>query len=324
MLIACIAGRVADAAEGKAKAKVAKPVPLMQAIPLPEEQISFQRDGVEIARYYYGHDLNRPFIYPLIGPSGRSLTRMGHPRDPETHSHHNSVWISHRDVNGLNFWEDRGKVRIVHKRVLSFEDGPEEASVRTENAWVNESGKTVLKELRRVAVREVSEGGGARRSGRPTGEWMLVIDLEMTAAEAVTFGKTPFGLIGVRMAKTIGVNDGGGTIRNSEGGIDEVGCFWKPAKWVDYSGPITAKAEEGITLMDHPGNPGHPAVFHVRNDGWMGACLTEKEARTVQPNEVLRLRYGLYVHAGVPDVKAIDQVWESFRKLELAPALKGK
>jgi len=27
---------------------------------------------------------------------------------------------------------------------------------------------------------------------------------------AVTLGKTPFGIIGVRMAKTIGINDGGG------------------------------------------------------------------------------------------------------------------
>src|SRR5436305_647127 len=90
-----------------------KAVPVMQAIPLPHKEVSFQRDGVEIARYVFGHDLNRPFVFPVIGPSGRSLTRMGHPHDPETHSHHNSVWISHRDINGFNFWEDRGKARIV-------------------------------------------------------------------------------------------------------------------------------------------------------------------------------------------------------------------
>src|SRR3989442_12790053 len=100
-----------------------KPVPVMQAIPLAHDEVSFQRDGVEIARYVFGHDLNRPFVFPVIGPSGRSLTRMGHPHDPETHSHHNSVWISHRDVNGLNFWEDRGKARIVHKRIERLDDG---------------------------------------------------------------------------------------------------------------------------------------------------------------------------------------------------------
>src|ERR1051325_1669482 len=76
------------------------PPPEMQALPLPNHEISFQRNGTEIARYYFGPDLRRPFVFPIIGPSGRSLTRMGHPRDPESHSHHNSVWISHPDVNG--------------------------------------------------------------------------------------------------------------------------------------------------------------------------------------------------------------------------------
>ena len=69
-----------------------KPVPRLQVIPQPYGQVSFQRDGVEITRYHFGADLERPFLFPVVGPSGRSLTRMGHPRDPETHSHHNSVW----------------------------------------------------------------------------------------------------------------------------------------------------------------------------------------------------------------------------------------
>jgi hypothetical protein len=83
-----------------------KPVPLMQAIPQAHEQVTFERNALEIARYHYGADLKRPFVFPLIGPAGRSVTRMGHPRDPQTHSHHNSVWISHESVNGANFWGD--------------------------------------------------------------------------------------------------------------------------------------------------------------------------------------------------------------------------
>src|SRR5215213_9532272 len=82
------------------------PVPRMQAIPQPHEEVSFQREGVEIARMHGARDLQRPFVFPLVGPSGRSLTRMGHPHDPVTHSHHNSVWFAHQSLNGLNFWED--------------------------------------------------------------------------------------------------------------------------------------------------------------------------------------------------------------------------
>ena len=119
------------------------------------------------------------------------------------------------------------------------------------------------------------------------------------------------------MAKTIGVNDGGGTIRNSEGGIDEAGVLWKAAKWVDYSGPITSTATEGITLMDHPRNPNHPTVFHVRNDGWMGASLTFNGPRTIKAGEPLRLRYALYVHAGMPALKELEKRWNEFSASQL-------
>src|SRR5260221_8028425 len=84
----------------------AKRVPRMQVLRLPEDQASVECDGREITRYYFAKDLYRPFLYPLVGPSGKSLTRMGHPRDPNTHSHHNSVWVSHHDVNGVGFWND--------------------------------------------------------------------------------------------------------------------------------------------------------------------------------------------------------------------------
>jgi hypothetical protein len=99
-----------------------KAVPRMQVIPMPYHQASFRRDGVEITRYHFGQELHRPFLFPVIGPSGQSLTRMGHPRDPESHSHHNSVWISHNDVAGTNFWSDAGDGKIRHKRIIKYED----------------------------------------------------------------------------------------------------------------------------------------------------------------------------------------------------------
>lgn len=288
-------------------------VPLMQAVPQPYDQISFQRDGEEIARYYFGADLHRPFVFPIIGPSGRSLTRIGHPHDPVGHSHHNSVWITHNDVNGQSFWTDRKSGTIVHQRIEELNDSNNEAAVTALNHWVGTNGEVMIIETRRTSVVPL-----------PKKEWMLLLDLRLEAkGKDVVLGKTPFGPIGVRMAKTIGVNDGGGTIRNSEGGVNEKEVFWKPAKWVDYSGPITSKAEEGITLLDHPINPGHPSVFHVRNDGWMGASLTFSNALTIPVGKPLRLRYGLYVHGGVPSLKKLDDRWNEFSALPL-PDLEPK
>ena len=36
----------------------AKPIPLVQALPLPYEQVSFQREGAEGARLHFGPTLN--------------------------------------------------------------------------------------------------------------------------------------------------------------------------------------------------------------------------------------------------------------------------
>lgn len=289
----------------------AKPVPRMQAIPLPHDQVSFERDGVEIARYHFDPTDERPFVFPVIGPSGKSLTRMGHPHDPVGHSHHNSVWITHNDVNGTVFWSDKGDGKIIHQRIERLDDGDEECGVLTVNHWIGKEGKVLLEERRRTAARPL-----------PNKEWFLLLDLELTAKGApVTFGKSAFGLVGVRMAKTIGINDGGGTIRNSAGNVDEQGdngCFWKRAKWCDYSGPITPKANEGITLMDHPSNANHPTHFHVRSDGWMGSSLSFDGPLTIEPGKPLRLRYGLYVHAGVPELKALEARWTEFAALPMA------
>ncbi len=123
------------------------------------------------------------------------------------------------------------------------------------------------------------------------------------------------------MAKSIGVNDGGGTIRNSEGGVNEAGVFWKPARWVDYSGAIADGVLEGIALMDHPSNPSHPSVFHVRNDGWMGASLAFASPQIIKTNQPLTLRYGLYVHNGMPNSSLLQKEWEAFAKI---PAVEWK
>ena len=179
-------------------------------------------------------------------------------------------------------------------------------------------GERLLTERRRIEVRPL-----------PAGETLVLIDLELSPdKQSVLFEKTPFGIVAVRMRKTIGVHDGGGTIRNSAGGVNEKGLdgaegvFWKPARWCDYSGLVAQSTVEGITLLDHPRNPNHPTVFHVRDDGWMGTCLTFDAPRTLEVGHTLRLRYALYVHAGLPSREAIDALWKSFAGLPMSDTLK--
>ncbi|MCX8158008.1 MAG: PmoA family protein [Verrucomicrobiae bacterium] len=299
-------------AAGQVDLPSARPVPALQALPLPLEQISFEYQGRELTRYYYSANLQRPFLYPLNGPAGRSLTRMGHPRDPQSHKHHNSVWISHQNVQGANFWEDFATNQIVHVAMERLEDGEDAAYMVALNEW-RSGGAPLLRERRQITVRYLNRG-----------EWLLLLDMRFEpVAKPVTLGQTAFGFVGVRMAKTVGVRDGGGLMRNSEGGVNEAGCFRKPARWVDYSGAITATAREGVTLMDHPANYSHPTPFHVRDDGWMGASPTFLGERVISAENPLELRYGLYVHDGIPTAADIEKVYALFVKMP-RPDLRAK
>ena len=283
-----------------------KPIPEMQALPLPHDEVSIQNKGTELLRFHFGNELRRPFIYPVNGPSGLSLTRLGHPHDPHGHSHHNSVWISHHMINEIDFWGDRGenKGRIVHQKVDSLEDSDIHAGVVSSSLWKDPEDQIVFKERRRIVA-----------EARPERQYLMIIDLKLEAVlPEVTIRKTPFGMIGVRMAKSIGVNDGGGRIINSNGQINEEETFWKSARWVDYSGQIASGVVEGLTLMDHPKNPNHPSVFHIRNDGWMGACLTFDGDRILKKGESIQLRYGIYVHSNLLTPAEMEIEWVQFGK----------
>ncbi|NLF99346.1 MAG: hypothetical protein GX565_04265 [Lentisphaerae bacterium] len=311
----------------------AKPVPDVQVLPQPYAQASFEYLGRELTRYHFGPELRRPFWYPITGPGGRSLTRMNmpydpgksmtrdkqpadptKPEDPLGHSHQTSVWICHKDVNGFDFWRDGGPIagQILHETArdcLEYDEVDGTATLLTRNAWNDPKGNTLMVD-RRLAT--VSTG--------VNGSWWLVIDLQFEAppGKPVTLGKTTFGPLGIRMAKTVSVHEGGGRILNSGGDLNEKGVFRKHARWVDYSGPVTRDESGGITLMDHPQNPNHPAIFHVRDNGWLGVTLTPDATRVIEPGKPLRLRYALWVHNGVPGVQTVDQQWQSFAQRKLA------
>ncbi len=298
----------------------AKAVPVMQAVPLPAHGVSFQFRGRELTRLNFAEGGQKPFLFPVNGPGGVSLTRMGHPHDAVSHGHHTSVWVGINDVAKTNFWEQAktgisGRVELVG--VDRYWDGDAWCGTSFRTRWLDGTGKVLLQEQRTISVRKPDA----------VNAWLLLLDLAFTnpASEPVVIGETAFGPLGVRMAKTIGVVDGGGRILNSVGQRNEADVFRKPARWVDYSGPISPEVRGGIALLDHPDNLHHPVAFHVRNDGWMGASPFFAGAVTLGKGEVLPLRYGLWMHGGVPEAATVDAVWKEFSDLRgLVPGDSGK
>ncbi|HYH63341.1 MAG TPA: PmoA family protein [Urbifossiella sp.] len=289
-------------------------MPRCTLLPLPDHQVAFLVDGAERLRWHSGPQYPRPFFYPLVGPaSGLSLTRMGHPGAPN-HDHHRSVWFAHEKVAGVNFWGDTGTARVRQKEWLAYHDGDAEAVMAVRLGWSD--GHDPRELLTQDLFAALIPG--------PNRETLL--ELQSTfrpTANRLEFGKTNFGFLAVRVSKAISAFFGGGTLTNSDGAVGEPAIFGKAARWVDYSGEQPGGHREGVTYFDHPSNPGHPAAWHVREDGWMGAAVCLAESRTTTQAEPLTLRYLLHAHAGMLDAARAADEFARFRdrpRLELVRA----
>jgi hypothetical protein len=276
--------------------------PRCEVVPLPDDQVSIRVAGTERLRWHFGAHYPRPFFYPLIGPSGSALTRMGHP-GAANHDHHRSIWFAHNKVLGIDFWADTSKAFIRQKHWLCYQDGNDEAALAVALGWHDgHDPKELLEQELIVGVRP-----------GPGGE--TVVELQATfrpTGESLEFGKTNFGFLAVRVAKSISEHFGGGKLTNSAGKEHEAEIFGKEARWVDYSGPVPTGAVEGITYFDHPSNPGHPVKWHVREDGWMGASVCMDEARQTTRKRPLTVRYLLHAHQEAVSAARADAALKEF------------
>jgi hypothetical protein len=277
-------------------------VPRVQLVPQADDQVAFVVAGKERLRWHAGRRYPRPFFFPLIGPSGLSLTRMGHPAAPD-HDHHRSLWLGHHNVGGVNFWEERGGTQqIRQEQWVHYQDGEDEAGMVVDLGWFDAHNVRLLKQ-QLIAVLRPLDGG----------ETWLELQLSFTPImDGLELAKTNFGFMGLRVAKDLSIHYGGGQLTNSEGATGEPAIFAKPARWVDYSGPITNEVTEGVTWFDHPSNPGHPTSWHVRADGWMSAAFNLRETWKLKAKEPLRLRYGFHLHKDGHDAKIAGERIKAF------------
>jgi hypothetical protein len=278
--------------------------PKVQAVP-QIERISLRVDGVERVGYEFGLGRPRPFFYPIIGPSGALLTQIGHP-NPIGHEHHKSVWFGHEKVADTNFWGERvhSDVQIRHQHVVLLQDGADWAGMVADWDWWAH-GHTIMRQRLTVVLEP-----------KPNGAYALDLQSRFESVGIpVELGKTNFGFLGVRVAKTISEQFGGGRLTNSDRGVGEPALFGKSSRWVDYSGAPGPGIVEGIAYFDHPDNPHHPTPWHVRRDGWMEAAFNLAEPHGLAVDHPLDLRYRLLIHPGPADRADLDRAWNEYAKL---------
>ena len=198
-------------------------------------------NGELFTTYHHAANHNKLFLYPVIGPTGKGMTR-GYPMvsdipgEKHDHPHHKSIHVAHGDVNGVDLWSEldaHGYQR--HDSFLpafgagtAFVSGPVCGAFRSRSYWVSRSEERVVAEEKRVVA--YAPAPDAR-----------ILDIAVTfhATEGpVRFGDTKEGaMLSVRVASSMDA-DADGTIENAYGGRGETECFGKRAQWMDYAGPV--------------------------------------------------------------------------------------
>lgn len=267
----------------------------------------------------------KPYFYPLHGPGGVALTRNYPMRtdaedEAKDHPHHRSLWFTHGDVNGVDFWaEGPNKGRVVQTRVLEAKGGPESGVLRTANRWETAAGKALLTDETTVRVQRT-----------PLGR-MFDYRVVLRASEGVdlTFGDTKEGTMAVRLAESMRLAPNKhyqgktpGTILQSTGVKD--GATWgKRAGWTAYTGPVGGKPMT-VVIFDHPANPRYPTWWHVRDYGLFAANpfgvhdFEKKPAGAgnlvVKAGDSVAFGYRFLLLAGEADTAVLEKVAHAFAK----------
>lgn len=284
------------------------------ALPLTAAEFELKKtdDGVTVnldGELFTKYDIKngpKPYLWPVIGPTGAEYTRAYPMKKKEgernDHPHHRSIWFTHGDVNGIDFWSEGAKSgKTVHQEYKKVQGG-KQGVLTTVNDWTTADGKKVLEDERTYTFHT---DGKARYID-------FDITLKATAGD-VKFGDTKEGTMGIRVAGSMKVDAKmGGKLVNSDGKADKA-AWGTQSPWVDYYGPVEGKTA-GVAILNHPASFRYPTHWHVRTYGLFAAnpfglhhFKGVKEhigEHVLKKGDSLSFRYRIILHEG--DAKEAD------------------
>jgi hypothetical protein len=237
-----------------------------------DDRVRVEIDGQLFTEYVF-KGAQKPFLYPVLAVDGTPMTRnypmkTDVPGEVKDHPHHRSLFFTHGDVNGLDFWAEQNgpkQGRIVSQGVeQSVQDGV--GVIRARNQWVGPDGKVHATDETTIRLR-----------GAPEGRYLdYEVTLKAPADRPVVFGDTKEGSMAIRLPlwmtpphtysgpdKKKVKHEGLGTIIN-DAGVTNTPTWGKRSTWVDYHAPKDGKVY-GVAMFDNPSNPRHPTWWHVRD-----------------------------------------------------------
>ncbi len=301
---------------GPASAKASEDIHGASGVILKEDvdkiEVSIGSQPFTVYRY---KGYNKPVFFPLRAASGTIVTR-NYPMTPDIpgedtdHPHHKGLWLTHGDVNGIDFWSENPQGgKIVHRKLEQVRSGDRVGILRSRNDWIAPGGRRLLEEIREVKIYALTDARA------------MDFDFQLRAVDSpVKFGDTKEGTFGIRLVHFFSEKSGG-LIQNSRGSVGEKNCWGRRAEWVDYSATVNGE-ELGLAIFDHPKSFRHPTYWHVRGYTLFAVNpfglhdfyndKTKDGSYTIQKGETLTLRYRVFIHAGTAQQSRIAEQYKNY------------
>lgn len=288
--------------------------------------------GDTIAEYVVDQG-NKPYLWRIKGPTGRSMTRSfpmaDVPGETRDHVHQRGLTFGHESAAGSDSWaepatfpnREKAAERIArlgaikHRGYRHIGGGPT-AVIQAHADFVDGDGRPVLAEERRMTFASTPDTR------------IIDVDIDIVAryGPADLADRKDAGLY-IRVPDSMTVDrKQGGTIINSNGQRD-ADAWSKHATWVDYHGPVEGE-RLGIAVLNHPTSFRHPTAWHVRTYGLFCANpfglkqmnpAAESGAVSLAANERLCLRHRFIFHKGDEHAADIAAAYERYAAEMLPP-----
>ena len=208
-------------------------------------------------------DLTKPVLFPVMSPSGLTMTR-NYPfkkveGESQDHPHHAGVFFTYDKVNKDGFWNNTTtppQIKLI--KVAHVIEG-QKGTITATMDWDGISGKTLLQEDRTMVF--------------IPGINQTTIDftMKLTAKDTtVVFHDTKEGMFAIRVAPWLKEKGHSGKYLSSNGDETEKNVWGRRAKWVRLQGNDNGKVA-GIIIMNHPESTNYPTYWHARGYGLFAA-----------------------------------------------------